>query len=817
MIRLFRHALRQLRGNPGFAFTAILTLTIGIGATTAIFAVLDAVLLEPLPFAQPDRLVAVESQPYNSVSIPTMQDYLARSTTFASMAAYSDWSPGLKAYDATAPRKILIVSQGFFSTLGSHFAIGHGWPTTGNEQDCSSTAVVSGGYWKRLGGGNQLGRKILNLDGRDYQISGVLQAEEAVEGEGGFGQPDVYVQIGCDSQAPATKRGWADFSAVGRLKPGATIAQATADLVRIDALLLKEYPQNYRFGRSASARLTTAVIPYVELMVGRETKPTLYLTFAACGLLLLIACANLANLMLARNTRRRAEFATRATLGATPGQLLQQLLVESAVLVTLGATGGVLLATVIIQLLKNTAALHVPRLAHASISLPVILFAVTLSAAVALFLALLPAWRTLRPGLLRDLQGTGRSSAGRSLRVAGRLLVIAQITLTLVLVACAGWMIGSVYLLLHQPLGFVPAPLLMAQASLGASNATREQNAVTELKFTQVAEALHQLPGVVSVALTMHPPLGHYVDETTFCTDLHPEQCRKAVNEGPNASMISPDYFATVGQSILEGRDFNDADDGRNHVVIVNQAIARREWQGESALGHRVRTGEIKVADGSSLDDMPWATVVGVVGNVKDRDLETAPRPDLYVPRADDPRHSVMFILKANGDPALLLHAVRERIKAQLPSARVFGVRTMQEEMLGEVREKAFLMRVAIAFGGVALFLSILGTYGLLAYEVSLREKEIGIRLALGSSRERIVALLLHEEGRWLVAGGMLGLAGAAATGYALRSRFYQAQATSMPVLIGSTVLLLVPALIAIGLPASHAALQDPAETLRRE
>ena len=817
MIGLFRHALRQLRENPGFALTAILTLTLGIGATAAIFAVLDAVLLEPLPFAQPDRLVAIESQPYESVSIPTMQDYLARSTSFASMAAYSEWSPALKSDDATAPRKILIVSQGFFSTLGSHFAMGGGWPMTGNESDCSSTAVVSGGYWKRMGGGTQLGRRTLNMDGRDFQVAGVLPLAEALEAAGGFGQPDVYVQIGCNAQAGPDKRGWADFSAIGRLKPGATTSRATAELVRIDQMLLKEYPGKYSFFRPASARSSTQVIPYVELMVGTETRPTLYLTFAACGLLLLIACANLANLLLARNTRRRAEFATRATLGATLGQLLQQLLVESVVLVALGATGGVLLATAILQLLKSTAALHVPRLAHASMNMPVIAFVVALSACVTLFLALLPAWRTLRPGLVGDLQGAGRTSAGRSLRFAGRMLLMAQITLTLVLVACAGWMIGSVYLLLHQPLGLTPGPILMAQASLGPSSATREESAVSELKFGQMADTLHQLPGVVSVALTKHPPLGHYTDESTFCTDLHPEHCRKSVDEGPNSSPISPHYFATVGQPVLEGRDFNDADDGRNHVVIVNQALAAREWPGQSALGHRVRTGEIKVAEGSSPDGLTWATVVGVVGNVKDRDLESTPRPNLYVPRADDPRNSVMFILKANGDPALLLHAVRAKIKAQLPAARVFGVHTMQEEMVSEVQEKAFLMRVAIAFGGVALFLSILGTYGLLAYEVSLREKEIGIRLALGSSRERIVALLLHEEGRWLVAGGVLGLASAAAAGYGLRARFYQAQATTMPVLLGSAILLLVPALLAIGLPASRAALQDPAETLRRE
>jgi hypothetical protein len=284
------------------------------------------------------------------------------------------------------------------------------------------------------------------------------------------------------------------------------------------------------------------------------------------------------------------------------------------------------------------------------------------------------------------------------------------------------------------------------------------------------------------------------------------------VNINPNSYAVSPGYFSTIGQALTDGRDFNVADDGRNHVAIVNQALAAREWPGQSAIGHRVHTGEIHIAEGQS-----WATVIGVVANVHNYDLVSAPGPDIYIPRAENPSGFAWVVLNVAGDPSALKNVVRTKLKAEFPEGRGFRTETMAEEMSSEVSERVFLMNVAMAFGAVALFLSILGTYSLLAYEVSLREREIGIRLALGSSRKRIVTLLLHEEGRWLVAGTALGLACSVATGYVFRSRFYGAHSSALPVLLGSVLLLAAPALLAIALPARRAALQDPAETLRRE
>jgi hypothetical protein len=305
----------------------------------------------------------------------------------------------------------------------------------------------------------------------------------------------------------------------------------------------------------------------------------------------------------------------------------------------------------------------------------VLAFVIAVSTVVTSFLTLLPAWRTLRPGLLQDIQGVGRSSAGRSLRFAGRLLVVAQLTLTVVLIACAGWMIGGVYLLLHQPLGFAPDHLLMIEAQLGSDGLTKEQAMLSELKLSEMASRARQLPGVVSVAFTNHQPLGHAINRYTFCSDMHPEQCKQQVNINPNSYAISPMYFSTIGQALLEGHDFNASDDGRNRVAIVNEALAAREWPGQSAVGHRVRTGEIHAPEGEN-----WATVVGVVGNVHNYDLISEPGPDLYIPRAEDPGGFARLILNVSGDPALLKNTVRRSSEPSFRKRRSSGLKPSRKK-----------------------------------------------------------------------------------------------------------------------------------------
>jgi predicted permease len=804
MLHSLRYALRQLRNSPGFAATAILTLALGIAATTAIFSILDAVLLQPLPFPHPDRLVAISGLPDETIAIPTMQDWQTRGNSFQSIAAYRGWSPTVQSSLGSHVGDVVEVSQNFFSTLGASFALGQDLPQTGNERDCTSQVVVSGAFWKRLGGGSSLGNRTVEMDRRTYQITGALPLSQPIEGSYSLNQPDIFVPTGCDPWQRPASRGDLGYWAIGRLRPGISIAEASADLARVQNTLQRDYPNDY----NGIAGRPPIIVPWITQLTGTQTGPALYSTFAACGLLLLIACANLANLLLARAVRRRREFATRATLGAGFGHLLRQLLVESAILTLAGSAAGIALAYGALRLLLGARALHLPRLAHASISPGVLAFVVCVAAMVTILLTLLPAVRTLQPDLIRDLAGSGRTSGGNSLRRAGRVLVAAQIAFTLVLVACAGWTVSSVYTLLHQPLGFQPDHLLMAGVDIDSTSVTPRYNpAQTNLFFEQLVERLRHLPGVTAVAASTHPPLGGAVDRYGFCSDAHPDQCQKHVTVNPDFYHVTPGYFSTVQQMLLEGRDFTSADNGQRHVAIVNRALAEREWPGQSAIGHRVFAGIIE----------DWATVVGVVGNVHSYSLESAPGPDLYIPEADHPQTAMVFMIRTNGDPTLLTRTVRDIIRAQHSDLALFHLRTVLQEMSNEVEFRSFLMQAAAAFGALALFLAILGTYGLLAYEVSLREKEIGIRLALGSSRQAIVQLLLSQESRWVLIGAVAGLVGAIVTGYALRAEFYHARAASLPVLAASLALLILPSLVAIALPARRAAHLDPVQTLRSE
>ena len=423
------------------------------------------------------------------------------------------------------------VTQNFLSALGIPLALGHDFAQTGNEHDCYSEVIVSGAFWNRLGGGSSLGNRTLEIDRHTYQIVGVLPVAQEMEGPDAFNHPEVLLPIGCDPFERPNARGDFDFAAIGRLRPGVTPRQAELDLDAVQRPLTKAFPGNY------TATFAPTLMPLTDLVAGTGTRAALLTTLAACGLLLLIACANLANLLLARNTRRRHEFATRATLGASLRQLLNQLLIESAVLAALGALAGLALAEAAIRGVKQVTVLHMPRIGHAALHPRVLLFAILVSAAmVTIMLTLLPALRTLRPSLLADLTQSGRgASSSSSLQHAGRVLVTAQIALALVLVSWAGWMISE-----H------PYPAASATRLRSRSPAHRRRRHPrqqrhagydgprTALFFTQAIETLRHLPGVQAVAAANHPPIGGSIDRYDFCSDAHPDQCHHYNEHGPD-------------------------------------------------------------------------------------------------------------------------------------------------------------------------------------------------------------------------------------------------------------------------------------------
>lgn len=809
MLSLLRYSLRQVRRAPGFAITALVILGLGLGATIAIFSVLNAVLLKPLPFPSPDRLVAIAAIPDDFVSMPTVHDWQERSHTFASIAAYRGWAPTVKTASGTESGRVLEISRNFFLTLGASFALGQDFAQGGNERECNGEAIVSQQFWQHLGGGSALAGRTLEINRRTFLITGVLPASQTIEGGSLLDQPDIFVELACDNWQRLDKRGWNSWQSLGRMKPGVSIGQATADLGRVQATLARDYPDFY----NGIQRRGPQLVPWITQLTGARAQSGLWMTLAACAVLLLIACANLANLMLARNLRRRQEFATRASLGASLGDLLKQLLTESIVLVVCGSALGVGIAAGSLRLLIQVKALHLPRLAHAAIDGRVLIFTAVVTAAVVLVLTVLPALRILRTDLIQDLHGGGRLSSSTSMRIVGRVLVTAQIAFAFLLISAAGWMVASVWSLLHQPLGFNPEHLLMAGVDIDATSVTPRYDAAQTTAFFEAMETrLRALPGVKAVAGVTHPPLVHYINRSAFTSDAHPEQWKRPIAPSPDSHHVTPGYFATVGQALISGRDFTTFDRGEEHVAIVNRALAEREWPGQSAVGHFIRTGELQSSDGPV-----WVRVIGVVDNVHSFDLESAPTPDLYLPYADHPMTALTFMIRTAGDPSALEHAVRRAILDGHADLAIFRLRSFPQEIESQIALRRFLMQVAAVFAGIALLISVVGTYGLIAYEVSVREKEIGIRLALGSSREGIVRLLLSQEGRWVALGGLLGSAFALGLGYGMRSFFYHPELATGPVFAVGLSLLIAPACLAIALPARRAAALDPVEALRRE
>lgn len=798
-----RFGLRQLRRSTGFAFTGLLIIAIGLGVTTAMYSIVDAVILKPLPLAQPDRLAAVGDKPWRHFSLPTMEDWQKGSRTFESMAAYTGWAPRIESSAGPGHANALLVSQNFLGTLGIPLRLGQDFTHSGNESDCFNQAIVTDGYWRRMGGGNALDGRTVRLDYRTYVIVGVLVPSAALDDMEAFGQPSILAPIGCDTAKHPDSRGDSDFQGIARLKPGVPMSAALEDLVTTQKNLSRAYPRYY------PPAFEPTIMPLSDFISGTETRSALFATLAACGMLLLISCANLTNLLLARSTRRRSEFALRTMLGAQPIRLFRQMLTENASLVALGSTLGFALASVLVHLASRSRVLHLPRLNEAHMDFSSVAFAAAAAGTIAILLTLLPASHSRKITLAEDLRSgsAGTSSAPHGLRRAGRFLVAAQIAMAFVLVAASGWMVSSVVILLHQPLGFDPDHLLFASTDLrGPARSPSINPAVTLEKLREMMTAMRVLPGVEEVAAANDKPLGGRVNRYDFCSDVHPDDCRQSSAEAPDVFLVTPSYFKTVGQTLLRGRAFNDADDGRNHVAIVNRALAQHEWPGENPIGHRIFSGGLKA----------WATVVGEVGDVHSYSLDRTPVPNLYLPEADGPDTSMTIFLRTASDPSKLGETVRRVLRGN-SGLTVRYVESMPDLMAHAVAMRQFSMWVVAAFGLLALGLATLGTYALLAYEVSLREREIGIRLALGSQRSAILMLLLRQEARWIGVGLGMGLLGAVFTGYALRAEFYHAGAASAPVLAAALLLLATSAMAAVAIPGRRASLLEPSVTLRRE
>ena len=799
-----RFALRQLRKNPGFAITAVLILALGIGASVAIFAFVDAALIKPLPYPDPTRLVAINEStalfPRNNLSYPDYQDWKRMNTVFSSLDVYTAGRINFMTPTGTESVHGLHVSSGFFKTLGVRPKLGRDFLPSEEVAGASPVVMLRYGAWQRRFGAspNVVGQTV-NLDGVAHTIVGVLPEdfEFAPRDIAEFFEP---LQPTTECQK---RRSCHDLDGVGRLKDGVSVGTALAQMKAIAFELEKQYPDSNR-GQSAS------VIPLSAAIVG-DIKPILLVLMGGAGLLLLIACVNVSSLMLVRAESRRREIAVRGALGASRLRLSRQFVTEALTLVILGSGLGLAVAYAGMKglsvLISKDWMAGMPFLRGLGLNPRVLLFTACLAALAGLLFSLTPILH-FRLSRMRDgLSEGGRSSAGMLWRRMGANLVIIELATAVVLLAGAGLLAKSLYRLLHEDLGFNPAHL--ATVNVGEPQIGFETDAKRIAFEHAVLARAGSLPGVESAgAMDMLPvSCNCNTDWVRFVGKPY-----NGIHNEVNDRVVSVGLFRTLQVKLKSGRFFTDAD-GLNSpkVVEVNQAFAQKYFPGEDAVGKRFGDTELTPA---SLRE-----IVGVVENFRDASLDEDQWPAEYEPFDQDPSGYFSIVLRTSQDPATILPTLTSMIHSVSPAVSVDWLRTMQE--LIDDSQAAYIHRSAAylvsGFAALALVLGVVGLYGVIAYSVSQRTREIGVRMALGAQRSSVYQLVLGEAGRLIVVGVVVGLAGAVGAAMLMGKLLFGVQAWDAETLAGVAVVLSASAMVASYFPARRAASVNPTEALRAE
>lgn len=806
-----RFSIRQLRKSPGFAFTTILTLALGIGATTGIFSLVNAVLLRPLPFPEPGRLVSLEHENHvsgtvapTSLSYPDFFDWRARNHSFSAMASYSDQQFVLTHAGDAQSLQGQVVSSEFFRVLGIHPALGRDF-TPEEEKPGRYVAMLSHDLWQSTFGSRpDIAGQTIVLDGHSYTVAGVMPA--------GFSfpihnpAPQLWTTLATDAidsdgGKPATaNRGMDMLLVIGRLKPGVTLAQARAEMNLIDRNLAAQYPESNKHFTSAH------LVPELESLVG-DTRPALRVLVAAVSLLLLIACANVAGLLLARTAKRRMEIALRAALGASRAEIVRQLLVESILLSLLGGGLGLVFATLFLQTMLRFVAQNVPRPGTVSIDATVLAFTLIASILTGLLFGVFPAWRMskLDPSLaLRD--GTRSLTAGRSQHRLHSALVIGETALGLILLIGSGLFLRSFVHLLSVNPGFDRRNVLTADVNYPD---TRDYADKVAQFYDQFLPRLAALPGVQSVAAGWPLPFSGSRIGITFDIEGHPT----APGDAPVArlAIATPNLFNTLRIPILRGRDFAPTDTGTSpYVVIVSEGFARKYFPNEDPIGKHITPG---LDDG--VHKKGPREIIAVVGDVKLHSLTTDAPPEFYLPLTQAGIVSPSLAIRAAGDPAALIPSVRAQLRSLDRNVPLYHVATLDDLVSDAASQPRFQMMLLSSFAVMALLLSAIGLYAVLSYMVAQRTNEMGLRMALGAQRGDLLALILHRGLLLAGIGVALGLAGSAVLTRFVASMLYGVRAFDPATYIAVTALLVAVSLLASMAPAWRASRVDPMKTLR--
>jgi putative ABC transport system permease protein len=804
-----RHAVRQSRKSPGFTAVVVITLALGIGANTTVFSIVDAVMLSPLPYAQPQKLVALESSEdgifaSSNVSYPDFFDWRTRNRTLEHVVSYHDAGVTLTGVAHAVHLEGQVVSWDLVSMLGVPPEMGRGF-TAEEEKRGSCVVLISHALWVSQFGSDKavVGRSI-RLDGQPYTIVGVMPPSFRFP----VNQPKTrfWTTLAVDddpsaSNPPVANRGMHWLNVIGRLKSGNTAEQADQDLKAIAANLAKEYPKSNV--RHSSARVESEL----TFLVG-DTRMLLIVVLGAAALVLLIACGNIANLLLARMRDREREIAMRSALGARRSRIVQQLVAESLMLGLAGGFAGCALAFLCTPVVLRLIGDSVPRAADAGVDLPVLGFAFLMSVTSAVIFGIVPAVTASKTDLVSTLKDGGRFDIPRH-DWPRSAVVVGQVALGIVLTVGAGLLTVSFVKLIYADKGFNPDHLL----TFAFDTPDYRYKDTRPQFYRRYFEKLRALPGVESASGSMFLPMTDNGATISFENLEHPAS--EGQRSNAEFSPISPGYFHVMQVPLLKGRDFTEGDDMRStQVMIVNEAFAQRFFPGEEPLGKKLKPGATNGMPGGP----PWREIVGVVGNIRHSATQREMSPAMYLPAGQLPNWCCLYsVVRTSVDPRSLVPSVRELVSSMDRDIPVTEIQTMQELLSLQLVQPRFAMALLGTFAGLTLILTLVGLYGVMMYSVSRRTREIGIRLALGAQRNTVLKMILWDAVRLLLVGIAIGIPATLASTAVLKTMLYGTETRNPILLLAVCLAMTFIGLSAAYIPAFRAATIEPTDALRSE
>src|SRR5262245_9813451 len=791
-----KFAFRQLVKNPGFTVVALLTLALGIGGSTGIFSLINGVILRPLPFVEPERLVSASIQVGDArptqTSYSSYLDWREQCTAFEDLAIYDSSSCLLTG--AEEPERVVaaLISASFFSVLRASPALGRTF-TREEENQRAAVVVVSHGFWQRrfAGDSNVVGRTI-EIDGKTTEIIGVMP-EQFTFAAGDFGlwrlQPP-------DPNAP---RGPGRWWVLGRLKQGSNLDEAQAELRGITARISETLPSTRR-------NLSAYVTPLSQQIAGPNLRLALWILFGAVFAVLLIGCSNLANLLLVRGVARGRELATRVALGASPIRVTRQLVVECAPIGLLGGLAGIVLADFIIRLVRALGGERIPRLAEVELDPAVLGFALALTGLATLLFAMIPGLQARRLDVNKALKEGAKGTGGRRQTFLRQALLVGQVALAFTLLFGAGLLVRSFQNVRAKDLGFNPENLLIMNLRLPQS----KSNEAAVVFFTELSRRLETLPGVEAAGL-IGDVFGGPNAAGRITTDGGASAGMLADLNEVRSDEITHSWLRTVRAALLRGRLFDEGDrSGTIPVAIINQTMARRLWPGEDPVGRRFKFGPLESRN-------PWLTVVGLAPDMRRQRLEREPMAQVFVPVAQDPQRGMELLIKSAGNPLVLAEAVRREVQAIEKGDFVSGISTMEQRIGRSLFERSFQASLLSAFSIVALLLVAIGTYGIVHFSVQQRTREMGVRIVLGARKLDVLSIIMREGLKLVLIGVGLGIALTLSITRLMQRLLFEVRPTDPLTFVAVALLLGGIALCACWLPARRAAKVDPMEALRCE